>query len=106
MEQKTQLGIVNADSAPACFLQLTVEQASHLFFLCFLSHKELESVLKSSRKRKRRERERERERDLESSRKRKKEWVYVCGGEKTRKKKKKKKHMDEIERKNNIKNKK
>ena len=87
MEQKTQLGIVNADSAPACFLQLTVEQASHLFFLCFLSHKELESVLKSSRKRKRRERERES--DLESSRKRKKEWVYVCGGEKTRKKKRK-----------------
>ena len=56
-----------------------------------------------------RERERKRERgesDLESSRKRKRrelEWVYVCGGEKTREKKKR---MDEIERKNNIKNKK
>ena len=43
---------------------------------------------------------------MESSRKRKRrelEWVYVCGGEKTREKKKR---MDEIERKNNIKNKK
>ena len=52
-----------------------------------------------------RERERERESDLESSRKRKRvelEWVYMCGREKTRKKK----CTDEIERKNNIKNKK
>ena len=73
---------MNADSTPACVLRSTVEQASCLFFLCFLSHREVESVLESSRKRKRRERERKREReresDLESSRKRKRrelEWV-------------------------------
>ena len=83
------------------------QDISCLFFLYFLLHRELENVLESSRKRKK-----ERDRDLESSRKRKRrelEWVYVCGGEKTREKKKekkKKKRMDEIERKNNIKNKK
>ena len=60
-----------------------------MFFLYFLSHKELESVLESSRKRKSRnrelEKERDRESDMESSRKRKGselEWVYVCSGEK------------------------
>ena len=69
-----------------------------MFFLYFLSHKELESVLESSRKRKsrnrelekERERERARESDMESSRKRKGselEWVYVCGGEKKKVKK-------------------
>ena len=50
---------MNADSTPACVLRSTVEQASCLFFLCFLSHRELENVLESSRKRKERERERE-----------------------------------------------
>ena len=76
---------------------------SCLFFFYFLSPIELENVLESSRER---ERERERERDVELRRKSKRrelEWVYVCGGEKTREKQKR---MDEIERKNNIKNKK
>ena len=66
-----------------------------MFFLYFLSHKELESVLESSRKRKSRnrelEKERDRESDMESCRKRKRrelERVYVCGGEKTRVKEK------------------
>ena len=66
------------------------QDISHLFFLCFLSHRELESVLKSIRKRKRGERERAAESDLESIRKRKRrelEWVYACSGEKTREKK-------------------
>ena len=82
MERKTWLGIANTDSTPAFVLRSGVEQASRLFFLCFLSHREVESVLESSRKRKsRREREREREReraeesDLESSRKRKRREV-------------------------------
>ena len=64
------------------------QDISCLFFLCFLSHRELENVLELNRKRK----SRERERDLESCRKGKRrelEWVYVCGGEKTREKKKK-----------------
>ena len=66
------------------------QDISCLFFLCFLSHRELENVLESSRKRK----SRERERDLESCRKGKRrelEWVYVCGGEKTKEKKKERK---------------
>ena len=75
------------------------QDISCLFFLCFLSHRELENILESSKKRKSRERERERERaeerDLESSRKRKRrelEWIYVCGGEKTREKKERKRN--------------
>ena len=52
---------------PVSFNQRWSKQdISCLFFFCFLSHKELENVLESSR-----ERERERERDLKSSRKRK-----------------------------------
>ena len=82
------------------------QDISCLFFLYFLLHRQLENVLESSRKRKK-----ERDRDLESSRKRKRrelEWVCVWWRKNKRKKKekKKKKRMDEIERKNNIKNKK
>ena len=46
---------------------------------------------------------------MESSTKRKRRklaWVYVCGEEKTRERERDKKRMNEIERKNNIKNKK
>ena len=105
MERKSWLGTVNADSLPACVLRSTVEQARSLacsfslyLFLRFLSQRELEDVLESSRKRKSwTDREREIERGvLESSirkRSRKKgedrnRSGYACVVEKKQEKKK------------------
>ena len=83
--------------------QWSKQDISHLFFLCFLSHKELENVLESSRERER-ERERAGESDLESSRKRKRRedrdrngYTFVVEKKQEEKKnKKEKKFMDEI----------
>ena len=72
-ERRAWLGTVIADSLPTCVLRSIVEKARPLacsfslyLFLYFLSQRELENVLESSRKRKKKvEKERARERKRE-----------------------------------------
>ena len=91
-EWKAWLGTVNADSLPAYVLRSTVEQARSLacsfslyLFLRFLSQRELENVLESSRKRKR---SREKKERMEIG-------VGIRVWQRKNKRKKKKKCMDE-----------